>query len=532
MDEFGKEGPFGGGGILRDASDNFIGAFSNHYGVGSNNRAELKALFDGIRLCKSSGSSTWVLKMNCKPLLAEVFLAMALVTYLPSQFSRTALLPLMESYVIRSLLGITSHVESSRIFRFELTVGAHASHLLFIWLSHLVSAFLVLVDQDSMNSPMIAWMLIFANHQIPESACLAVLAALMGCISLLLAQPKLIVTAISTVQSATHLSANSKEFHNELDLLSRLNHAHLLNLLGYCVEGGERLPAYEFMAHGSMHQHLHGKNTAPVIKSSNILIVEEHNARVADFGLSFLGPADSSSPLSELPAVTFGFLDPEYYRLHYLTTKSDVFSFNVLLLVSLCGRKAIDMQYEEGNIVEWAVPMIKAGDIFAILVPVLKPPADLEALKRIVVVACKCVRMRGKEWSSMDRVTTALEQALAYLMGSPCNETPFLPTEVVLGSSRLHKNPSQVSSNLSSEMETVEAEDLRCEFRAPSWITFPSVVSSERRKLSVSEADVDARIADGRNAGGVNAGGDSLRCLEEEISTTSPQEDLFLQHNF
>ncbi|KAG5226420.1 epidermal differentiation family protein [Salix suchowensis] len=270
-------------------------------------------------------------------------------------------------------------------------------------------------------------------------------------------------------------------------------------LAGYCEEGGERLLVYEFMAHGSLHQHLHGKSPAlkeqlnwvrrvtiavqaargieylhgyacpPVIhrdiKSSNILIDEEHNARVSDFGLSLLGPANSSSPLAELPAGTLGYLDPEYYRLHYLTTKSDVYSFGVLLL-------------------EILIPLIRAGDISAILDPVLKLPSDPEALKRIANVACKCVRMRGKERPSMDIVTTALERALAQLMGSPCNDQPILPTEVVLGSSRLHKNL---------------LKDLR---------------------------------ADQRNLGYVANVGDGLRSLEEEIGPASPQERLFLQHNF
>ncbi|GMH08677.1 hypothetical protein Nepgr_010517 [Nepenthes gracilis] len=337
------------------------------------------------------------------------------------------------------------------------------------------------------------------------------------------------VVAVKRAIISSDMKKSSKEFHTELDLLSRLNHAHLLNLLGYCEEGGERLLVYEFMAHGSLHQHLHGKNKAleeqldwvrrvtiavqaargieylhgyacpPVIhrdiKSSNILIDEEHNARVADFGLSLLGPADSSSPLAELPAGTLGYLDPEYYRLHYLTTKSDVYSFGVLLLEILSGRKAIDMQYEEGNIVEWAVPLIKSADICAILDPALKPPSDLEALRRIANVACKCVRMRGKDRPSMDRVTTALERALALLMGSPCSEQPILPTEVVLGSSRMHKKSSQRSSNRSE----IDIEDQRFEFRAPSWITFPSVASSQRRKSSVSDADVDAKIPEGRN---------------------------------
>lgn len=366
------------------------------------------------------------------------------------------------------------------------------------------------------------------------------------------------IVAVKRAMRASDLKKNSKEFHTELDLLSRLNHAHLLNLLGYCEEGGERLLVYEFMAHGSLYQHLHGNDPSlkerldwvrrvtiavqaargieylhgyacpPVIhrdiKSSNILIDEEHNARVSDFGLSLLGPTDSSSPLSELPAGTLGYLDPEYYRLHYLTTKSDVYSFGVLLLEILSGRKAIDMQFEEGNIVEWAVPLIKSENITAVLDPVLKPPAEEEALKRIAAIACKCVRMRGKDRPSMDKVTTALERALALLMGSPCNDQPILPTEVVLGSNRLHKKASQRSSTQSySETDMIDADDQRIEYRAPSWITFPSVTSSQRRKSSVSEGDADAvKISEGR----------SLRCLEEEIGPASPHEELFLQHNF
>uniref|UniRef100_A0A7N1A1Z6 non-specific serine/threonine protein kinase n=1 Tax=Kalanchoe fedtschenkoi TaxID=63787 RepID=A0A7N1A1Z6_KALFE len=377
------------------------------------------------------------------------------------------------------------------------------------------------------------------------------------------------VVAVKRALVSPDMKKNSKEFHTELDLLSRLNHAHLLNLLGYCEEGEERLLVYEFMAHGSLHQHLHSENKAcreqldwvrrvtiavqaargieylhgyacpPVIhrdiKSSNILIDEEHNARVSDFGLSLLGPVDGSSPLAELPAGTLGYLDPEYYRLHYLTTKSDVYSFGVLLLEILSGRKAIDMQFEEGNIVEWAVPLIKSGDITSVLDPVLKSPSDIEALKRIANVACKCVRMRGKDRPSMDKVTTSLERALAQLMGSPCSEQPILPTEVVLGSSRMHKKTSQRSSNRSaSEMDAPDTEDPGFEFRAPSWITFPSVASSQRRKSSASEADV----IDGKNLESRSTvvheknASDALKSMEEEIGPASPRQNLYLQHNF
>ncbi|KAG4962780.1 hypothetical protein JHK82_039465 [Glycine max] len=125
------------------------------------------------------------------------------------------------------------------------------------------------------------------------------------------------IVAVKRTIMSPNVQKNSKEFHTELDLL---------NLLGYCEEGGERLVVYECMAHGSLHQHLHGNKvmqeqmdwvtrvtiamqathqieylhgyvSPPVIhkdiKSSNILIDEEHNVRVADLSLSLLGLTDS-----------------------------------------------------------------------------------------------------------------------------------------------------------------------------------------------------------------------------------------------
>ncbi|KAJ0092870.1 hypothetical protein Patl1_26370 [Pistacia atlantica] len=170
---------------------------------------------------------------------------------------------------------------------------------------------------------------------------------------------------------------------------------------------------------------------------------------------------------------------------------------------------------------------------FAILDPVLKPPTDLDALKRIANVACKCVRMRGKERPSMDKVTTALERALAQLMGSPCIEQPILPTEVILGSNRLHKKSSQRSSNQSaSETDVAEAEDQRYEFRAPSWITFPSVTSSQRRKSSVSEADVDGKNLEARNMGNMGSVGRWVEEFEGRDWTCFSSRELILAAQF
>lgn len=286
-------------------------------------------------------------------------------------------------------------------------------------------------------------------------------------------------------------SYNHQDFTNEIDLLSRLNHAHLLNLIGYCNESNQRLLVYEFMPNGTLFEHLHDETQShlltwiprvkiavqaargleylhgyacpPVIhrdiKSANILLDDEFNARVADFGLSLLGPSDSSKPLSELPAGTLGYLDPEYYRLHYLTTKSDVYSFGVLLLEILTGRLSID-EYDDGNLVEWAVPLIKKGEILSILDPRLPHPEDPEGLLRIARVAARCVRMRGKDRPSMDRVTTSLERSLALLMGTPSDQQLILPSEVVLGSNRLHpKSVTARSKSSHSHLSSVLTAD-------------------------------------------------------------------------
>ncbi|KAI5080489.1 hypothetical protein GOP47_0003672 [Adiantum capillus-veneris] len=359
---------------------------------------------------------------------------------------------------------------------------------------------------------------------------------------------------------------DSNEFRNELDLLSRLNHAHLLTLLGFCDDREERLLVYEFMANGTLHEQLHGNNRQQIgwvrrvtvavqaargleylhgyacppvihrdIKSSNILLDDEWNARVSDFGLSLLGPMDSDSPLSELPAGTLGYLDPEYYRLHYLTTKSDVYSFGVLLLEIMSGRKAIDMEYDEGNIVEWAVPLIKEGQVQCVLDPRLEAPPNLDAVHKIARVAARCVKMRGKDRPSMDKVTTSLERALAMLMGTYSEAQPFLPSEVVLGSNRLHRKSSQKSSCRSTfDVDSLETTEEHEDHRNPSSLTFPSINSSLRRG-SLSDNDMGGSVDIALPDHDVEARQQRQQLMfqycKSEIYPASPQQ-LFLSSNF
>ncbi|KAL8551349.1 hypothetical protein ACS0TY_000437 [Phlomoides rotata] len=159
------------------------------------------------------------------------------------------------------------------------------------------------------------------------------------------------------------------EFLVEVLMLSLLHHQNLVNLIGYCANGEQRLLVYEYMPLGSLEDHLldlapgrtclpwptrmkialdavkgleylHDKANPPVIyrdlKSSNILLDREFNAKLSDFWLAKLGPVGDKSHVSTMVMGTYGYCAPEYQRTGQLTPKSDVYSFGVVLRGRVC----------------------------------------------------------------------------------------------------------------------------------------------------------------------------------------------------
>ncbi|EAZ05347.1 hypothetical protein OsI_27551 [Oryza sativa Indica Group] len=251
-----------------------------------------------------------------------------------------------------------------------------------------------------------------------------------------------------------------RAFRAELRLLSRVNHRNLVQLLGFCEERGERILVFEFMPHGALHDHLHGRvdghsplfaswearlrvaldaargveylhcyAVPPIIhrdiKPSNILLDGEWTAKVSDFGLS-LASSSSSSATATPPAAcstsstagTVGYIDPEYYRLQELTQRSDVYSFGVVLLELVTGRKAIHRQ-EGGsgsprNVIEFAVPAVEAGGVGRVMDGRVPAPRgnEAEAVSRVARIASECVRPRGRARPVMSEVVAELEWAV------------------------------------------------------------------------------------------------------------------------
>ncbi|KAK9156851.1 hypothetical protein Scep_003425 [Stephania cephalantha] len=165
------------------------------------------------------------------------------------------------------------------------------------------------------------------------------------------------------------------EFQAEIAVLSKVRHRHLVSLLGYSIEGNERLLVYEYMPQGALSKHLfHWKSLKlePLswkrrlnialdvargmeylhtlahqsfihrdLKSSNILLGDDYRAKVSDFGLVKLAPDGAKSVATRL-AGTFGYLAPEYAVTGKITTKADVFSYGVVLMELLTGLMALD----------------------------------------------------------------------------------------------------------------------------------------------------------------------------------------------
>ncbi|RRT47125.1 hypothetical protein B296_00035849 [Ensete ventricosum] len=221
----------------------------------------------------------------------------------------------------------------------------------------------------------------------------------------------------------------NREFLVEVLMLSLLHHPNLVNLIGYCADGDQRLLVYEYMPLGSLEDHLHGisrikprhhmmykffqmynsllkisihmvatdlspdkkrldwdtrmkiaagaakgleylhdKASPPVIyrdlKCSNILLDEGYHPKLSDFGLAKLGPVGDNTHVSTRVMGTYGYCAPEYAMTGQLTLKSDIYSFGVVLLEIITGRRAIDNSRAAGehNLVAW----VKTSSFFSV----------------------------------------------------------------------------------------------------------------------------------------------------------------------
>ncbi|XP_027343246.1 receptor protein kinase TMK1-like [Abrus precatorius] len=227
--------------------------------------------------------------------------------------------------------------------------------------------------------------------------------------------------AVKRMQAGLVDEKGLSEFMAEITVLTKVRHKHLVALLGYCLDGSERLLVYEYMPQGALSKHLfnwRGEGLKPLewktrlsialdvargveylhgltqqifihrdLKPSNILLGEDKRAKVSDFGLVRLAPEGKTSFQTRL-AGTFGYMAPEYAATGRLTTKVDVYSFGVILMEIITGRKALDDSLPEENIhlVPWFRKMLLNKDSFRTIIdPTIQ--VDEETLASVSTVA-------------------------------------------------------------------------------------------------------------------------------------------------
>ncbi|KAL3538867.1 hypothetical protein ACH5RR_002233 [Cinchona calisaya] len=281
---------------------------------------------------------------------------------------------------------------------------------------------------------------------------------------------------VAALKRMNKVSEQAKdEFCREIELLARLHHRHLVALRGFCIEKQERFLIYEFMANGSLKDHLHCPGRTPLswhtriqiaidvanaleylhfycnpplchrdIKSSNILLDENFVAKVADFGLAHASKDGSIcfEPVNTDIRGTPGYMDPEYVVSQELTEKSDVYSYGVVLLELLTARRAIQ---DNKNLVEWSqVYMTSESMITELVDPSIGDSFDFDQLQTIVATIRWCTQREGRLRPSIKQVLRILYECAdplhsGFVAAIEDEECSALEGKGRISSSKLHK---------------------------------------------------------------------------------------------
>ncbi|GER29641.1 protein kinase superfamily protein [Striga asiatica] len=235
-----------------------------------------------------------------------------------------------------------------------------------------------------------------------------------------------------------------REFIAEIEMLSRLHHRNLVKLIGICIEQKTRCLVYELVPNGSVESHLHGddRSKGPLdwdarlkialgaarglaylhedsnprvihrdFKASNVLLEDDFTPKVSDFGLA-REATEGSHHISTRVMGTFGYVAPEYAMTGHLLVKSDVYSYGVVLLELLSGRKPVDMSQPPGqeNLVTWARPLLANREGLEQLAdPTLSGSYDFDDMAKVAAIAAMCVHPEVTHRPFMGEVVQALK---------------------------------------------------------------------------------------------------------------------------
>lgn len=248
------------------------------------------------------------------------------------------------------------------------------------------------------------------------------------------------IVAVKKLNEREEITQAAEEFLTEVRVLTSVRHRNLVRLLGCCTRGRQRLLVYEFMSNNSLNKHLFGEIESVLsweirlniivgtarglaylhedsvvriihrdIKCGNILLDDKFNPKIADFGLAKFFPEDESHVSTRFGG-TMGYTAPEYVVHGQLTEKVDVYSYGMVVLEIVSGRKAVDRNLEEDIqiLLQWVWNQYQNDQILDIVDPRLEGQYPREQVSRVITVALLCSQGSSGLRPTMSQVLSML----------------------------------------------------------------------------------------------------------------------------